>query len=438
MMYNCGPTAYGPQHIGNLSMFVFTDVLRRTLEYKKLVVKQVINITDFGHLTSDADEGEDKMAKGLKAEGFSPTLENMSVLAHKYGEIFKEDLHKLNVETLGTIFPYASEYVDVQIDLIKTLEQKGFVYKIKDGIYFDTSKYLDYGRLGNIDLADADSETRIGTNSEKKNRRDFAVWKFNHELGFPSPWGQGFPGWHIECSAMVIKILGEQIDIHTGGIEHIPIHHNNEIAQSESATAKKPFVRYWLHRAHLQFRGTKIAKSDGNVVYLSDIIEKRFAPLSYRYFLLLSHYRTPTNFSWEALEAAENAYRKLKEFFSKLDNKGGKVAQKFRKEFDNAIENDLNTSEALAVVWKLVKDEELSFADKRATLLDFDQVLGFDMENNEFDIGEIPEEVNQILNERESARTNKEWIKADELRDLAEELGYEILDTNEGQKVRKI
>ena len=438
-MYHCGPTAYSIQHIGNLSMFVFTDILRRTLEYYDFKVKQVINITDFGHLTSDSDEGEDKMARGLKNEGLSPTLENMRVLARKYGQIFLEDIKKLNVNTDETIFPYASEYISDQIALIGILDEKGFAYRISDGIYFNIAKFVGYGKLSG--LSELDTQTRTFPNLEKKNSRDFALWKFNNALGFSSEWGQGFPGWHIECSAMVIKILGEQIDIHTGGIEHIPVHHNNEIAQSEAATGKVPFAAYWLHRAHLQISGQKIAKSEGNVVYLSEIIEKGFSPLAFRYFLLNSHYRTPANFSWEALEAAQNAYRKLKEFFSSLRSNLGKSKGStldYSNLFKEAIENDLNTPEALAVVWKLVKDGSVSPADKRTTLLDFDKVLGLDLENNEFEISDIPKEIEQLIQERETARVLGDYSKSDQLREQINKLGFIVEDTASGQKISKI
>lgn len=434
-MYHCGPTVYGVQHIGNLSMFVFTDILRRTLEYSDFKVKQVINITDFGHLTSDADEGEDKMAKGLKNEGLVPTLENMRILAHKYGKIFLEDIKKLNVKTDGTTFPYASEHVSNQIELIKILEKKGFTYKTEDGLYFDISKYPEYGKLGG--LSAYDTQARVSPNLEKRNLRDFALWKFNNEFGFPSEWGQGFPGWHIECSAMIIEILGEQIDVHTGGIEHIPVHHNNEIAQSEAATGKVPFAKYWLHRAHLQISSKKIAKSEGNVVYLSEIIEKGFSPIAFRYFLLNSHYRTPTNFTWKALEAAQNAYRRLKENVDAWRPQNGVIAESYKKEFSVALENDLNTPEAIAVVWKLVKDESIFPADKRATLLEFDKVLGLDLEHNEFEVTDVSEEVQKLLEDRKKARASGDFQRADDLRDQIKKLGFIVEDTTSGQKVSK-
>lgn len=282
-MYNCGPTVYGLQHIGNLSMFVFTDILRRALEYNNFTVKQVINFTDFGHLTSDGDEGEDKMAKGLKREGLAPSLENMRALGEKYANIFLENVRALNVQVDRITFPRASDFIPEQIAMIRTLEEKGFTYATKSGVYFDTSRFPHYGTLGNINLEGLKEGARVKASADKRNPTDFLLWKSSKKLGWDSPWGKGFPGWHIECSAMIRATLGAQIDIHTGGIEHIPIHHNNEIAQSECATGKSPFSRFWLHRAHIQLEGAKIAKSEGNVVYLSDVTERGFHPLSLRY-----------------------------------------------------------------------------------------------------------------------------------------------------------
>ncbi|HVM73432.1 MAG TPA: hypothetical protein VMU13_00955, partial [Candidatus Paceibacterota bacterium] len=267
-MYNCGPTVYGVQHIGNLSMFVFTNILRRALEYNDFKVKQVINITDFGHLTSDADEGEDKMTKGLKREKMKVTMENMTVLAERYTTVFLEDLIRLNIDTTRIEFPRASAYIAAQIAMIQSLEEKGYAYRTNSGVYFDTARFRDYGVLGGIDLSgqkegaglrqgSGGQSTHVEVNPEKHSPHDFVLWKSDAHLGWNSPWGMGFPGWHIECSAMIRAVLGEQIDIHTGGIEHIPIHHNNEIAQSEAATGKKPLSRFWLHRAHIQIEGGK-------------------------------------------------------------------------------------------------------------------------------------------------------------------------------------
>ncbi len=433
-MYHCGPTVYGTQHIGNLSMYVFTDILRRALESEGFDIKQVINFTDFGHLTSDGDSGEDKMSVGLKNEGLEPTLENMHKLGHKYAEEFLEDIKKLNIKTEGTHFPYASHYVPQQIKLIESLEKKGYTYKTSDGIYFDISQFPEYGKLGNIQHDEA-QESRVGQNSEKKNQRDFALWKFG-DKGWESPWGVGFPGWHIECSAMILDLLGEQIDIHTGGIEHIPVHHNNEIAQSESATGKAPFSSYWLHRAHVQIDGRKIAKSEGNVVYLSEIIEKGYSPLALRYLFLLSHYRTPTNFTWEALDAAQNAYRKIKEFAGKK-SESGIVNDEYKNKFMSAIENDFNTPEALAVVWNLIKDESVFPSTKRATIFEFDKVLGLDLENNEFDIKDMPEDIQKLINEREGVRANKDFKKSDELRDEIKNKGFIVEDSPTGPKISR-
>jgi cysteinyl-tRNA synthetase len=445
-MYHCGPTVYGRQHIGNLSMFVFTDVLRRSLEYKGLKTRPVINFTDFGHLTGDnegdADTGEDKMTKGLRQEGLSPTLENMLELGKKYAGIFLKDIETLNVDTRGITFPYASEYVGAQIEMIQTLEDKGFTYQGQKGVYFDTSKFPEYGKLGNINLEGLREGARVTLDKEKRNPTDFILWKSSDKIGWDSPWGKGFPGWHIECSAMIRKILGDQIDIHTGGIEHIPVHHQNEIAQSESATGKKPFAQFWLHRAHLQINNEKIAKSAGTAVYLSELIERGYNPLAFRYLLLGSHYRTGANFTWEALEAAENAYKRLKTFMLLLDKRAadgevGVVSSTYKQEFTEAIENDLNTPEALAVVWKLAKNagDDITYADAKATLLDFDQVLGLKLTENEYLVAEIPPQVQELLTAREQARQNKDFDTSDKLREQIEALGYKLKDTDSGQEI---
>lgn len=440
-MYNCGPTVYGRQHIGNLSMFVFTDVLRRALEYSGLTVRQVINITDFGHLSSDADEGEDKMSLGLKREGLSPTLENMKVLGEKYANLFLEDIRALNVDADRIIFPRASEYIPAQIAMIRTLEEKGYAYTTPHGVYFDTSRFADYGKLGEIDLKGLREGARVASQGDKRNPTDFILWKSSDDLGWDSPWGKGFPGWHIECSAMVRATLGQQIDIHTGGIEHIPVHHNNEIAQSESATGKKPFSRFWLHRAHLQLEGAKIAKSEGNVVYLSDITERGFHPLSLRYLLLGAHYRTPANFTWEALEAAQRAYAKLLALRLSVQEAGTPPAA-WQKKFTERINDDLDTPGALGVLWEMTKDKRLSAAEVVAGLIDVDKVLGLGLaepdeaakklaetaSENEVPLSSLPEEVQELVREREAARKAKNYPSADSLRVRIEEAGYKVKD----------
>lgn len=401
--------------------FLLADLLRRGFEYQGYKVKQVINITDIGHLQND-DSGEDKMTKALKREGKPLTLEAMKTLADFYTEKFKEDLQKLNVHQ-PHVMPKASEHISEDIALIKTLEKKSFTYQISDGIYFDTAKDARYGRLGGV----GGGQARIEENREKRDSRDFALWKFNNEIGFPSPWGKGFPGWHIECSAMSQKYLGKTFDIHTGGIDLAPIHHNNEIAQSENACGCD-FARYWLHNEFVNLGSEKMSKSEGNILKLKDIEEKGFSPLAFRYFLLLSHYRTPTNFSWEALEAAQNAYKRLKEFTSSLPKghifKRGKVHKEYKNKFVSAIENDLNLPEALAVTWEVVKDDSISPLDKRATLLNFDKVLGLKLD----EVEKIPKEILSLAEDRQKAKKAKDFAKADALRAQITAKGYEVRD----------
>lgn len=432
-LYHCGPTVYDHVHIGNLRSYVFADTLRRLFEYEGYNVTQVINITDIGHLVTDGDDGEDKMTKGLRREGRPITLEAMRELSEFYTRAFEADLSRLNIKA-PHVMPRASEHIKEEIELIKRLEEKGLAYKTSDGIYFDTGKDTGYGKLGGIGIKN--QESRITENPEKKNSADFALWKFNEKLGFPSPWGQGFPGWHIECSAMSMKYLGETFDIHTGGVDLAPIHHNNEIAQSENATGE-PLARYWLHNEFINLSNEKMAKSEGNVIKLSDITERGFSPLSYRYFLLLSHYRSKANFSWDALEAAQNAYRKLKEFIAQ-NHEAGIKNQEYIDKFKASLEDDLNTPEALSVVWKLVKDESVSSADKHATLLDFDQVLGLKLAENEFELKEIPAEIKSLMDERKKARLEKDFKRSDELREEIRKLGYEVGDTDSGQELKRL
>jgi len=460
-MYNCGPTVYDIQHIGNLSMFVFTDTLRKVLECNNFKVKQVINITDVGHLTSDSDEGEDKMTKGLEREGLEPTLENMLGMGEKYTSIFLDDLKNLNIRTEHISFPRASGYIRAQVAMIATLVEKGFAYPSQDGVYFDTSRYPAYGALGGIHSENQGEGARIATNKNKRNQADFALWKFSASskggsfsggkvgsasggniTGWDSPWGKGFPGWHIECSAMARAELGEQIDIHTGGIEHIAIHHNNEIAQSECATGRKPFSRFWMHRAHIQIDGKKIAKSIGNVVYLSDVIARGYHPLSFRYLLLGAHYRTPLNFTWEALGAAEKAFLRLRMIADNYPT-GGNVPARYQKRVHKRFNDDLDTAGALGALWEMIKDSKLSHAQIRAGVLDADKVLGLNlgaidqkateackrMFGRKVEIQSLPENVQTMIDERNVARERKEWEQADLLRKNIENLGYVLEDS---------
>lgn len=451
-MYNCGPTVYGLQHIGNLSMFVFTDILRRTLEYNNFIVHQVINFTDFGHLVSDGDEGEDKMATGLKREGLTPSLENMRALGEKYANIFLENIRSLNIQADKITFPRASDHVPAQIAMIQTLEEKGYTYTVKGSVYFDTSRFPDYGKLGSINLEGLKEGARIKHSADKRNVTDFLLWKTSKKIGWDSPWGKGFPGWHIECSAMIRATLGTQIDIHTGGIEHIPIHHNNEIAQSECATGKHPFSRFWLHRAHIQLDGAKIAKSGGNVVYLSDIIERGFHPLSLRYLLLGAHYRTPSNFTWEALGAAQTAFAKLVALrLSLKDAESGAPPPSWQTKFVEKINDDLDTPGALAVIWEMTRDETLSPKELLSILLDADRIFGLNLtepddmartlaaqeSKTEVPIEDVSENIRNLIQEREEARKSKDWQRADEIRDKIASEGYSIEDSSTSSRIFK-
>jgi cysteinyl-tRNA synthetase len=438
--YSCGPTVYDYAHIGNLRSYVFADVLQKTLEYYGYKVKRVMNITDFGHLASDADSGEDKMTKGLLREGKELTLKNMKKLGVFYTEKFKEDIKKLNIKIPKDLY-YVSDYIKEDIELIRRLERKGYTYNTSDGIYFDISKMPDYGILfGGIKLSKT-SKSRIGANSEKKNQEDFALWKFNSTIGWKSSWGKGFPGWHIECSAMGIKFLGEQFDIHTGGIDHIPVHHPNEITQSECATGKKPFVRYWMHNNFLDTsNGEKMAKSGDNFITLKTVVEKNIDPIAYRFWLLMGHYRTKMNFNWEALMGAEVALKRLYNLYIKLGNKKGRVHKGYQNKFKKYLEDDLDTPRALSLLWDVFNDGNISNADKKATILDFDKVLSLGFKNSEKNKREeiISEKIKKILEERKEVRKNKNFKKSDELRKKINSMGYEVKDTAEGQKIKKI
>lgn len=429
-MYNCGPTVYDRVHIGNLRAYVFADTLRRVLTTNGFDVLQVMNITDVGHLTSDADAGEDKMSKGLKREGLPMTLVGMRELAERYTKVFEEDLASLNILHPQEL-PRATDNIPEQIDIIKRLEEKGFTYIIPDdGVYFDTEKDAHYGRLGGLTpLSDvrADAEE-----SHKHGPRDFALWKFNTELGWESPWGKGFPGWHIECSAMSMKYLGETFDIHTGGIDHIPVHHNNEIAQSENATGKV-FARFWLHNAFLNIDNEKISKSLGNALVLSTLQEKGVTPLAYRYWLLTGHYRSEMNFTMEALLAGQNAYLKLVERIRELDEEGGTVNDEYYARFMDAVNDDLGTPQAVAVLWELLKDEAVSSADKKVTALAFDTVLGLKLDSVE--AVAISNDIQSLLDARQAARDAKDWKASDDLRKQIEEKGFSIKDTENGQRI---
>lgn len=430
-MYHCGPTVYDYIHIGNLRAFLLADLLRRMFEANKYEVLQVMNITDVGHLVTDGDAGDDKMTKALHREGKTVTLEHMLELAEFYRERFVEDLHALNIK-IPHVMPKASDHIQEDLDIIKKLEDQGFTYTTSDGVYFDTEKMPDYGKLGGLpDISHM--EARVDENAEKKNPRDFALWKFNSEMGWESPWGKGFPGWHIECSGMSQRYLGDTFDIHTGGIDLSSVHHNNEIAQSECAN-NKPFVNYWVHNEFVNIADTKISKSLGNTITLQTIKEKGIDPIAYRLLLLGARYSSKVNFTWEALEANQNALTKLYNFVESLPE-ASEASSEYVQKIVDAVSDDLDTPKAVALVWEIVKDESLDPAVKHATLLAADDMLGLGL--RDIKTIEIPEAVQKLTDEREQARANKDWSKSDELRDKIAELGFEVLDTAEGQKIKK-
>lgn len=429
-IYSCGPTVYWYQHIGNLRTYIFSDILKRVLIYNSYKVKHIMNVTDVGHLTSDADEGEDKIERAAKKEG-----KKASDIANFYWKIFKQDFEKLNIIEPDT-WTKATEHIKEQIELIKKLEKKRYTYKTSDGIYFDTSKFKEYGELAKLKIHKLKAGARISM-GDKKNKTDFALWKFSGEPGkrqqeWKSPWGVGFPGWHIECSAMSMKYLGEHFDIHTGGEDHIPIHHTNEIAQSEAATGKK-FVNYWIHGAFLTFKGEKVSKSKGGLFTISELEMRNYNPLSYRYLDLTANYRTQLEFSLENLDNAQNSYERLKKIIAEIKD-DGKINKEYLEEFENAINDDLNIPLALQILWKLVRDEKAS--GKIKTIEKIDSVFGLDLLKKEK--VEIPNSVKKLVEEREKARKEKNFKLADELREKIKKAGFSVDDTDDGARVRKL
>jgi len=444
-LYSCGPTVYDYVHIGNLRAYVFVDTLKRTLLYNGYYVNHTLNYTDFGHLTSDADTGEDKMMKGLKREGFDVSLESMSLLAEKFIAAFTADSDALRLLP-PTQAVRASHFIKEQIQLIETLEEKGYTYTTSDGVYFDVTKYQEYGKLGNIDIDAQKAGARVEVNTEKRHPADFALWK-NGELGWESSWGKGFPGWHIECSAMAFATLGKQIDIHTGGIDHIAIHHNAEIAQCECATGKE-FSKYWLHNNFLNVEDEKIAKSDGNGIVLHELIDQGYSGDDYRYFLLQSHYRTKTNFTYQALDASKQALHRLKEYvFTELAHVKGAANHDRLAPIVAAINDDLNTPQVIAELHEIIKDPSLSPGEKKTLVLEIDSLLGIGLGDDpeaglaslgHVGINNVPEEIQSLIANREAARAAQNWAQADTLREALKLKGYEIKDTAEGTHVTKL
>lgn len=430
-MYSCGPTVYDYQHIGHMRRYVGDDILIRVLQWNGFEVKHVMNITDVGHLTSDSDSGEDKMEKGAKKFGLS-----VWDIARKFEKQFFDSTDALNISR-PTVLMHATDYIEEQIALIEVLEKKGFTYVIEtDGVYFDTSKFPDYFKLSHQNPEELKKGARVEFIKGKRNSSDFALWKFSpsnekRQMEWDSPWGIGFPGWHIECSAMSMKELGETFDIHTGGIDHIAIHHTNEIAQAECATGKL-FVKYWIHHNFLTVEGQKMSKSLGNIFTVSDVVARGFDPMALRYLYLQTHYRQEMNFTWDALTAAQTAYTKLVREFKQWD-KNGIPSKQHLDEFTNALNDDLNTPKALAVVWDLVK-ANIPSDIKAATLTDIDGILGLGILEKELIEEKIvyPQEVLDLADKREEFRKIGDFKSADEIRKKIADLGYEIIDAKNG------
>lgn len=444
-MYSCGPTVYDYVHIGNLAAYIFADTLKRSLEYYGYEVNHTMNLTDFGHLTDDGDAGEDKMMKGLHREGLPITLQSMHDLSDRYIDAFMNDIEALNMEPANH-YTRASDYVEEQIALIKTLELKGYTYETSDGVYFDVEKFPSYGKLGNVNTAQLKEGARVQINTKKRHPADFALWK-KGLLGWDSKWGYGFPGWHTECTAMIFATLGKQIDIHTGGEDLKYTHHNGEIAQAEAATGKCPYVSYWFHNAFITIDGTKISKSLGNTITLHNIEDRGFPPDVFRYWVLTSHYRSQTNFSFETLEGAKQALFRLKRYLvEEYKDERGEVDQGYQARFFEAIGDDLDTPKAITLLWELIKDSNLTPGTKAATFRDFDRVLGigFSDERDEVvrELGiicddDIPPDIQELLNKRHIARTTRNWEEADYIREMLNFKGYVVKDTTTGQQISK-
>lgn len=438
-IYSCGPTVYNYAHIGNMRAYIFMDVLRRVLKYNGYTLDHVMNITDVGHLTSDADEGEDKMAKSAKEQN-----RTVYEIAQMYTKAFLEDIEKLNIEKPEHIVK-ATDHIKEMEEYVKEIVDNGYGYETSKGVYFDTSKLPSYGELSRIDLKNQMSGARIEIDPEKKNPLDFALWikaPKEHIMKWDSKWGLCYPGWHIECSAMSRKYLGDEFDIHTGGVDHIPIHHENEIAQSKGATGKN-LARTWMHVEFLLIDNGKMSKSLHNVYTLDDLKAHSIEPLAYRYFTYSSHYRNKLNFTWDGIKASQVALNRLRELVSQHKNAKQDVADEkiceLENRFKEAINDDINIPAAMAIVWEVAKEQTKS--NKYYLLLKkFDSVLALDLDkkNESEDMEEYSEEIMEILRKRKIARDNKDFKKSDVLRDKLKELGYLVIDSKDGQKLKKV
>ena len=436
-MYHCGPTVYDYAHIGNMRAYVFADTIRRLFEHHGYTIKQVINITDVGHTVADDENAEDKVEVAAREQA-----ESVEAIITRYSDAYYQDLKALSVHTEGTVFPRATEHIPEQIALIQKLEEKGFTYTIEgDGVYFDTEKFPSYGSLGNIDLEGMMAGARVSINESKRSQHDFALWKFSKTPGqrnqeWPSPWGIGFPGWHIECSAMSMKYLGETLDIHTGGIDHIPVHHNNEIAQSEAATGQQ-FVRYWMHNAFLMIDGQKMSKSLGNIWKLSDIVSRfGISPAALRYVFLTAHYRTSLNITEESLKAAEQTLSNLSLLGYKLLQDALRTTTDtpatpttpppaMSRTLTGIVSDDLRTPDAIARMWEMLRDPSATINTKLALISEAESLLGLDIIKH---LNPPTTELLQKADARHAARMKKDFVEADNIKTELEALGYSVED----------
>lgn len=435
-IYTCGPTVYSYPHIGNFRAYLFMDSLRRVLKYNGYELLHAMNITDVGHLVSDADEGEDKMMKAARIEKKDPYE-----IAEFYMNIFLEGLEKLNISK-PEIICRATEHIKIMENYVKKIIENGYSYETDKTIYFDTSKLDKYGVLSNIKVDEQKAGARVEFDKQKKNNVDFAIWikaDENHIMKWDTFWGKCYPGWHLECSAMSRHYLGDVFDIHTGGIDHIPIHHENEIAQAKGATGKIP-ANYWMHCDFLQIDGGKMSKSLGNLYTLDDLAKKGYEPLVLKMFNYGSHYRTQINFTWEALNSAKVALKRLKEGYkvhaegnSKIDES---IIEDFEERFHQEINDDLNITNAMSIVWEVIRYPEKS-KDLAKLLLKFDRVLALDIDKPMQQLEEIPEEVKKLVEERKKAREEKKWDLSDQIRNEISKLGYNVKDTKNGMIVEK-
>ena len=437
-IYSCGPTVYKDATIGNMKSFIFMDTLRRVLKYNGYTLKHAMNITDVGHLVSDGDDGEDKMVKAAKEEKKTP-LE----IAAYYTEKFLSDFDKLNIDR-PEIICKATEHIKEMEEFVQKLLDNGYAYETSTAIYFDVSKLDEYGILSGIDLRNQKAGARVEIDEEKRNPYDFALWikaPENHIMKWESPWGLCYPGWHIECSTMSNKYLGEEFDIHTGGVDLVPTHHENEIAQSKGCTGKVP-AKFWMHCEFLLINGGKMSKSLGNAYLVQDIIDKGYEALAYKMMCFTSHYRNKLNFTWEALESSQNALNRLRDGYKK-HNEGNtevedSIIEEYKTKFQEAINDDLNMPVAMSVIWDIVKNSNKS--KKLANLLlEFDEVLGVNIQKkSEEKTLEIPEEIKELIEKRKQARANKDWALSDQIRDELKEKGYAVKDTKEGMTIERL